>query len=242
MILSTATAWLPTSLYELGWLLFTILIYLAARWIYQRSGAHPFLIPILTAVIVIITALILTNTPYSTYAQSTRILQFLIGPATVALAIPLYGQLQQLKRMWFPLSIALLVGGVTAIISTVLIAWLLGGSFQTLVSAAPKSATMPIAIPASVAIGGIAPLAAIAVAFTGISGVILARPLFRLIRADDPMVRGFAIGLTAHAIGTARAIQVDQQAGASAALGMGLNSLLTAAGIPFLPWFLTLFV
>lgn len=209
-MLATASAWLPATLTELGWLFFTIVAYLAARLLYQRSGAHPLLIPVLTAVITIIVALVLTDTPYDTYAQSTRLVQFLIGPATVALAIPLYNQLQQLKRMWLPLSIALFAGGITAIVSTVLIAWLLGGSLQTLISVAPKSATMPIAIPASVAIGGIAPL--------------------------------IAIGLTAHAIGTARALQVDQKAGASAALAMGLNSLLTAAAIPFLPWFLSLFV
>lgn len=241
-MLTTASAWLPATLVELGWLFYTILVYLAARWLYQRSGAHPLFIPVLTAVIVIIVALILTDTSYETYAQSTRLLQFLIGPATVALAVPLYNQLQQLKRMWLPLTIALCVGGITAIVSTVLIAWLLGGSMETLLSVAPKSATMPIAIPASVAVGGIAPLIAIAVAFTGISGVMIARPLFRLIKATDPAVRGFAIGLTAHAIGTARALQVDQKAGASAALAMGLNSLLTAAAIPFLPWFLSLFV
>ena len=164
------------------------------------------------------------------------------GSTTVALAIPLYSQLHQLKRMWLPLTAALLVGGVTAVVSAAGIAWLLGGSFQTIVSVAPKSATMPIAIPTSVAAGGIASLAAIACAITGISGVIMARPLFRLAKADDPIVRGFAIGLTAHAIGTARAIQVDQQAGASAALAMGLNSLFTPALLPFLPWALSLLI
>lgn len=241
-MVSSIYATLPVTLAELGWLSFTIVSYLGARWIYQRSGAQPFLIPILTAVLFIIATLLITNTSYAAYASATQILQFLIGPATVALAIPLYGQLHQLRRMWLPLSIALLVGSLTAIVSTVIIAWLLGGSMQTLLSLAPKSATMPIAIPASVAVGGIAPLAAIAVAITGIAGVIMARPLFRLVGVHDPMVRGFTIGLTAHAIGTARAIQVDQQAGASSALAMGLNGLLTAALIPFLPWFLTLFV
>ena len=125
-MLTTASAWLPATLVELGWLFYTILVYLAARWLYQRSGAHPLFIPVLTAVIVIIVALVLTDTSYETYAQSTRLLQFLIGPATVALAVPLYNQLQQLKRMWLPLTIALCVGGITAIVSTVLIAWLLG--------------------------------------------------------------------------------------------------------------------
>lgn len=233
---------LPLTLVQLGWLTFTVLAYLAARWLYQRSGAHPFLIPVLTAVVVIIVALKGTGTSYATYAGSTQLLQLLIGPATVALAIPLYTQLHQLRRMWFPLTIALLAGGLTAIVSAVGIGWLLGGSLQTLLSVAPKSATMPIAIPASAAVGGIAPLAAVAVAITGISGVIMAQPLFRIAKADDPLVRGFTIGLTAHAIGTARAIQVDQQAGASAALAMGLNGLLTAALIPFLPGLLARFI
>ena len=241
-MLTTVSGYLPLSLFQLGWLSFTVLAYLIARWAYQRSGANPFLIPVLTSVCLIVTALVIMDTEYARYADATRILQFLIGPATVALAIPLYGQLHQLKRLWLPLTVALVVGGITAIVSTVVIAWLLGGSMQTLVSLAPKSATMPIAIPASVAIGGIASLVAIAVAITGITGVMMARPLLRLVKADDPMVRGFAIGLTAHAIGTARAVQVDEQAGASAALAMGLNGLLTAACIPFLPWFLTLFV
>lgn len=241
-MLTTASAYLPLSLTELGWLVFTVVAYLAARWLYQRSGAQPFLIPVLTGVTMIVVALLITGTDYATYAGSTKILSFLIGPATVALAIPLYGQLHQLKRMWLPLTGALLVGGVTAVVSSVGVAWLLGGSFQTLVSVAPKSATMPIAIPASVAVGGIASLAAIACAITGISGVIMARPLFQLVKADDPIVRGFTLGLTAHAIGTARAIQVDQPAGASAALAMGLNSLLTPALIPFLPWALAAFI
>lgn len=241
-MLNTAAAYLPLSLIELGWLVFTILAYLVARWIYQRSGGQPFLIPVLTGVTIIVAALLLTGTDYPTYASSTRTLSFLIGPATVALAIPLYGQLHQLKRMWLPLTAALVVGGVTAILSSVVIALLLGGSLQTMVSLAPKSATMPIAIPASVAVGGIASLAAVACAITGISGVILARPLFRLTKANDPISRGFAIGLTAHAIGTARAIQVDQQAGASAALAMGLNSLLTAGLMPFLPWVLSVLI
>lgn len=238
-MLNTASAYLPLTLTELGWLSFTVLAYLTARWLYQRSGAQPFLIPVLTGVTIIVIALLLTGTDYATYSGSTKILSFLIGPATVALAIPLYGQLHQLKRMWLPLTAALLVGGITAVVSSAGIAWLLGGSFQTLVSVAPKSATMPIAIPASVAAGGIASLAAIACAITGITGVIMARPLFRLVKADDPIVRGFALGLTAHAIGTARAIQVDQQAGASSALAMGLNSLLTPLLIPLLPWVLS---
>lgn len=235
-MLTQALDILPLAVSELALLILTVLTYLAARWLYQRSNCQPFLIPVLTAVGFIVAVLLATGVSYADYARSTQILQFLIGPATVALAIPLYTQLHQLRRLWFPLMVALIAGGITAIASAITIAWALGGSLDTLLSLAPKSSTMPIAVPASTAIGGIAPLAAIAVALTGISAVIMARPLFRLVGVTDPMVRGFAIGLTAHAIGTARAVQVDQAAGASAALAMGLNGLLTAAVIPFLPW------
>lgn len=221
----------------LAWLGVTVLCYVVARWLYLRSGANPLLIPILTAVIAVVTALHMTGTPYPVYAHSTAILQFLVGPATVALAVPLYSQLHQLREMWRPLLLALCAGGVTALISGVTIAWLFGGTLQTLLSVAPKSATMPIAIPASVAVGGIAPVAAIAVAATGIAGVIMAPLLLRLAGPDDPVAEGFTLGLTAHAIGVARAIQISQQTGASAALAMGLNGILTAALMPFLPWF-----
>lgn len=238
-MLDTIFAYVPTSISQLAWLGFTIVAYLAARWLYQRSGASPFLIPVLTAVAIVVAALLITGTSYEFYVDSTRILQFLLGPATVALAVPLYGQLHQLKKMWKPLCIALFAGGIAAIASTVLIAWMLGGSMQTLLSLAPKSATMPISIPAGVAVGGLAPLVAIAAAITGIGGVMMARPLLRLVRADDPVVQGFTMGLTSHAIGVARAIQINKEAAASAALAMGLNGLLTAACIPFLPWILS---
>lgn len=236
-MLGAASSLVPASLAHLGLLLTTVAVYMAARWVYQRSGTHPFLIPVFTGVTVMVLVLSATDTAYADYAQATGILKFLIGPATVALAVPLYAQLPQLRRMWLPLSVALGVGCITAIVSALLIAWLLGGSLEVLLSLAPKSATMPVAIPASEAVGGIGSLAAVACAITGIAGVMMARPIFRLVGTQDPVVCGFTLGLTSHAIGTARSIQLDQQAGASAALAMGLNGLLTAALIPFVPWF-----
>lgn len=218
------------------WLTLTLLAYLAAVWLYRHSRGNPFLIPVLTAVIAIIGVLKLTGTPYPVYFDGTKFIHFWIGPATVALAVPLYGQLDRLKQIWLPVSVALLVGSGVAIASAVLVAWALGGSLETLMSLAPKSATMPIAMAVAERFGGLPSLAAFAVAVTGIVGTIMARPLLNGLRIHDPAVRGFAVGLTAHAIGTARELQLNPTAGAFAALAMGLNGVATALLVPLAVW------
>lgn len=232
MISSLSGVWVFLARSPLLWLTLTLLVYLASVWLYRRSGASPFLIPVLTAVTALIGILMLSGTPYPTYFEGAKFIHFLIGPATVALAIPLYGQLERLKQIWLPVGVALLAGSVAAIVSATLIAWALGGSLETLMSLAPKSATMPIAMAVAERFGGLPSLAAAAVAVTGITGTIMARPLLNLLRIDDPAVRGFAVGITAHAIGTARALQVHETAGAFAALAMGLNGVATALLMP----------
>lgn len=224
----------------LPWLALTLLAYLGAVWLYQRCGGNPFLIPVLTAVAVIVAVLVFTGTPYPVYFEGVQPLYFLIGPATVALAVPLYGQLERIKKMWLPVGIALLVGSSVAIVSALLVAWALGGSLETLMSLAPKSASLPFALPVAERFGGLPSLAAVAVAITGIAGTIMARPLLNAMHIQEPAVRGFAAGLTAHAIGTARELQVSQTAGAFAALAMGLNGVATALLVPLTVWLLKL--
>jgi predicted murein hydrolase (TIGR00659 family) len=222
--------WLARS--PLPWLVLTLLAYAGALALYRRSGAHPLLIPVLTAVAAIVAVLLATGTPYATYRQGVELLSFLVGPATVALAVPLFAQRGRIRQLWRPLSVALLVGCTVAIVSALLLAWALGSTRETLMSLAPKSATMPIALPVAERMGGLPSLAAVAVAITGIAGAVLAAPLLRLLRVQDPAVRGFTIGLTAHAIGTARELQVHPTAGAFAALAMGLNGVATAVLVP----------
>lgn len=232
------TAWLAAS--PLPWLVLTMLAYTFTLTVYRRSGAHPLLIPPLTATALVVAVLLLTGTPYATYREGVGLLSFLIGPATVALAVPLFAQRERIRQLWRPIGVALLVGGTVAIVSALLIAWALGGTRETLMALAPKSATMPIALPVAERMGGPASLAAVAVAITGIAGAVLAAPLMRLLRVHDPAVRGFAIGLTAHAIGTARELQVHPTAGAFAALAMSLNGVATAVLVPLcvaaMPW------
>lgn len=236
----TIAALLPGSWVNAMLLALTVAVYAVARTAYVRSRAHPLLIPVFTGVAVMVAVLMVLGIPYEQYARSTHILQVLIGPATVALAIPLYTQLPQLRRMWLPVMVALAVGGMVALLSALVIGWMLGASTELLLSMAPKSATMPVSIPASEAVGGIGSLVAVSVAATGIVGVLVAAPLFRLVGVRDPIVQGFTLGLTSHAIGTARSVHINTAAAASAALAMGLNSLLTAALMPLVPVLLRL--
>lgn len=158
----------------------------------------------------------------------------LLGPATVALAIPLYAQFDRLRRLALPIGLSLLAGSLAAAFSAVLIGKLFGASTLTLISLAPKSATTPIAMGIAERLGGLPSLTAVLVILTGILGAICAGPLFRLLGIADPAVRGFALGITSHGIGTARAFQDSEQAGAFAALAMGLNGLATALLLPLL--------
>lgn len=226
---------LPSSTGQVFLLGLTVVVYMLARPLYLRSRAHPLLIPVFTGVAVVVMTLLALDISYDEYAQSTRILQLLIGPATVALAVPLYTHLPALKRIWLPVAVALAVGGVVAFLSAMVIGWMFGGSAELLLSLAPKSATMPVAIPASEAVGGIGSLVAVSCAVTGITAVLIAGPLFRWLGAQDATVQGFTLGLTSHAIGTARSVHINTAAAGSAALAMGLNSLLTAALMPFAP-------
>lgn len=226
--------WVFLAQSPLLWLTLTVLVYLGALALYRRSGLNPLVNPVLVSVAAIVTVLLLTRTPYPQYFEGAKFVHFLIGPATVALAIPLYHQLARLKRMAWPVGIALLSGCVTAIVSAVGIGWLLGATPETLRSLAPKSSTMPIAMGVAERIGGLPSLAAVAVAVTGISGAIMARSLFNLLKIQDPAVRGFAVGVASHAIGTARALQVHEQAGAFSALAMALNGIATALLVPLL--------
>jgi predicted murein hydrolase (TIGR00659 family) len=229
-----AELWVYLAASPLLGLTLTLVVYQGAFLIYRRLKFHPLANPVLLAVAALAALLTVTGTPYRTYFDGAQFVHFLLGPATVALAIPLYAQWPKLKAMWLPLLLALLAGSLTAIFSAVLIAWLLGGSTATLLSLAPKSVTTPIAMGVAERIGGLPSLTAVLVIITGILGAVGARTLYGWLRITDPAVRGFAIGIASHGIGTARAFQVSEQAGAFAALAMGLNGLLTAVLVPLL--------
>lgn len=226
--------WVYLSASPLLGLTITLLAYQGAFWIYRRSGNHPLANPVLIAVSVLVCFLLSTGTGYETYFAGAQFVHFLLGPATVALAIPLYTQLKRVKAMWLPVLVGLLVGSLSAALSAVAIGRLFGASLPSQLSLAPKSVTTPIAMGIAERIGGIPSLTAVLVIVTGIIGAVAARYVFDAVRLHDPAIRGFAIGIASHGIGTARAFQVNEQSGAFAALAMGLNGALTALLVPLI--------
>ncbi len=226
--------WVYLSATPLLGLTVTLLAYQAAFWLYAKSGLNPLANPVAIAVAMLVALLMATGTPYATYFEGAQFVHFLLGPATVALAVPLYANLDKLRKNLLPIGGALFAGFVTAVSSAVAIGWALGASRETLLSLAPKSVTTPIAMGIAEKLGGLPSLTAVLVVCTGIVGAVLARGTLNLLRIEDHAVRGFAVGVAAHGIGTARAFQVSETMGAFAGLAMGLNGLFTAFLFPLL--------
>jgi predicted murein hydrolase (TIGR00659 family) len=212
----------------------TLVAYQAGIWLYNKSGNNPLVNPVLIAVLAIVTLLALTGTDYRTYFDGAQFIHFLLGPATVALAIPLYRQIQKVRESWLAISVTVIFGSLTAAVTSVGIAWLLGASRLTLLSIAPKSVTTPVAMGIAEQLGGLPTLTAVVVILTGITGAMTASALLQLVRIRDPRASGLAIGIAAHGIGTARAFQISEVAGAFSGLAMGLNALATAILLPVL--------
>jgi len=212
----------------------TLLAYQLAYALHQASGHHALVNPVALAVALLAALLLATGTPYPTYFAGAQFVHFLLGPATVALDIPLYDHRDKVRRLWLPLLLGLGAGVVTAVVSAVGIAWLLGASRQTLLSLAPKSVTTPIAMGIAEKIGGLPSLTAVLVILTGMTGAMIARPLLDRVGVRSPSSRGFAMGTAAHGIGTARAFQMSEETGAFAGLAMGLAALMTALLAPWL--------
>ncbi|NHX27554.1 LrgB family protein, partial [Escherichia coli] len=214
------------------WLSATLIAYLIGDALFRASGRRPFANPVLIAMALLAGLLWATQTPYATYFEGAQFVHFMLGPATVALAVPLFNNLGRLRQSALPLIAALLAGSVAAMVSAVGIGWALGLRGETLMSLVPKSATAPVALGISETIGGSPTLTAVLVILTGIIGAMVATPLLNLLRVRDWRARGFAVGVAAHGIGTARAFQVNETAGAFAGIGMGLNAILTAVLAP----------
>jgi predicted murein hydrolase (TIGR00659 family) len=218
-------------------LLLTLASYRLAWWVYERTGRHPLAHPFLLAMIPVILVLLALDISYRDYLASTAVLQFFLGPATVALAWPLYRQLSTLRHIWRQVALYILIGAPLAAGLAIALAAICGAPADVIGSLAPKSITTPIALEVSQMIGGYPALAAGAVAITGIVGVLAAPLVFRLLKVTDDRIRGLALGLVAHAIGTARAFEYSERAGAYSSLALGLTGLLTALALPWLwPW------
>lgn len=234
MTVDLPALWTHLSATPLLGLTLTVLAYQGGRVVYHRCGRSPLLHPVLLAVAALVAVLGLTGTGYDTYFAGAKFIHFLLGPATVALAVPLYRNLSAVKRSAGAVATALVLGSVTAVVGGVGIAWALGASTPTLLSLAPKSVTTPIAMGISERLGGLPSLTAVAVIVTGIVGAALGPWVLTAFKVSDPSARGLAIGVASHGIGTAAALAESDKAGAFAGLAMGLNGLLTALLLPLL--------
>jgi predicted murein hydrolase (TIGR00659 family) len=221
------------------WLTVTLVAYVIADWISLYFNRHPAANPVLISVAIVSVTVVATGTAFPTYFAGAQFIHFLLGPAIVALAVPLARHLPDVKRALLPMSVALVAGSTAAIASSVLIAQWLGLDRANVLALAPKSSTAPIAMGIAETIGGDPALTAVLTIATGITGAMIVTPLMNALRLKNYAARGFAAGLAAHGIGTARAFQVNPLAGTFAGVALGLNGLLTAILVPLLlPWLL----
>jgi predicted murein hydrolase (TIGR00659 family) len=210
----------------------TVLVWLLADRLAALSGRHPLVNPVMIAIVLVALVLTATGTPYGTYFAGAQFVHFLLGPATVAIAVPLFRNWAIVRRNLLPMLAALAAGSVVAVASALAIAAAFGVPRPVLVALAPKSVTAGIAMGISEALGGEPALTAVLVITTGILGAVIVTPLMNALRIRDYAARGFAAGLASHGIGTARAFTVNPLAGTFAGIAMGSNALLTALLVP----------
>jgi predicted murein hydrolase (TIGR00659 family) len=216
-------------------LLLTIAVWLPASRV-RRLTSLPLLDPVLISVVSIIAVLLAFDIDYERYNQGARIITFFLGPAVVALAVPFYRHLARVRRHLWAVVASVAVGAVVGILSASGIAYLLGGTAESVISVAPKSVTTPIAMELSAIMGGTPPLTIAVVIITGILGGMLGPELVRLIGVRDKFAQGIAVGTAAHGIGTARALRDDELKGAMSGVGMTLNGVITAVILSVTAW------
>lgn len=230
--------WVYLSTTPLFGLTATLVVYVLAHALYVRLQQAPWANPVLWTVITIAGGLLATDVPYPTYFSGAQFIHFLLGPAVVALAWPLWQRREELRRRWVPLLLASLIGGAASAGSALALGWAFGLPSDVLLSLASKSVTAPVAMGIAEQIGGIPALAAVFAVLTGIVGALSGKYLFDLLRIsttpDGWMARGFALGTTSHGLGAARALQVNADAGAYAGLALGLQVVLASLLIPLL--------
>ncbi len=224
--------WVYLSQTPLLWLSVTLAVYAVADALSLATHRNPLMNPVLHSIWVIGIFLYLTGTSYTTYFSGAQFVHFLLGPATVALAVPLYENRERVATAILPMLAALLVGSATAIVSVMLFAEAAGLPREIVLALAPKSVTAGVAMGISETLGANPAITVISTVLTGVMGAIVVTPTMNRLGITDFRARGFAVGLASHGIGTARAFQVDEVAGVFAGIAMGLNALVTSLLVP----------
>jgi predicted murein hydrolase (TIGR00659 family) len=223
--------WLTTS--PLLGLTLTLAAYAVGRWAHRRTG-NPLLQPVLVAIVLIVLVLELADVSYRDYLVGGSYVGFWLGPATVALALPLHHEWHLVRRAAVPILTGVLAGSVVSLCTAVLVTRVTGGGHVLQLTMAPKAATTPVSIAISDQVGGIPALTAVLTILAGITGAVLGPWVLDLLRIRDPRARGLALGAASHGIGTSRALHESRTEGAFSALSMALTALATSALVPLL--------
>jgi predicted murein hydrolase (TIGR00659 family) len=230
--------WVYLSATPLFGLTATLVVYVLAQAAYARLHQAPWANPVLWSVVIIAGVLLATGVSYPSYFAGAQFIHFLLGPAVVALAWPLWDRRAELIQRWRVLLLAALAGGVAASGSALALGWAFDLPPEVVLSLAPKSVTAPVAMGIAEKTGGIPALAAVFAVITGMVGALSGKYLFDALKIPTTpagwMARGFALGTAAHGIGAARALQVNADAGAYAGLALGLQVVLASLLIPLL--------
>jgi predicted murein hydrolase (TIGR00659 family) len=232
--LQIAEIWVYLSGSPLFALILTLTAYQIGSFLYQKTDKYPLANPVAIAVILVAVVLYLVDMPYQKYFEGAQFVHFLLGTATVSLAVPIYRGIAVLKTRLIPLMIALLCGGIVSIVSAVGIATLIGADSAIIGAFYPKSVTAPIAMGVAERLGVSPTLTAVFAVVTGILGAMLGSGILNLLGMKAWWQRGFAMGVAAHGIGTSRAFAVHPEAGTYASLAMGLHGIAGALLIPLL--------
>lgn len=215
------------------WMFATLFIFYSAR-IFASKVKHPVNNPLLVSMCILIPILLLLHIPYSTYFAGNAVLNFLLEPAVVALAFPLYEQLPQIRQHWRVILWGCLLGSICAIVTGTLLALYFGATPELAASVLPKSITTPIAMAVSHELGGEPSITAMLVVLAGLFGAILGYPLSKLFRIEHPIARGLTIGTVSHALGTATAAEKDYQEGAFSSLALVICGIFTSLLAPII--------
>lgn len=218
---------------QLSAIILTLAAYQFGQFCYQRSNRLMLFHPVVIAGCIIAAALFYFDISYSQYREGSQLFYFLLGPATVALAVPLYQEFRHIRQLARPILVTVMLGATIAAASAVLLGGLMGAEGEVLRSIASKSVTTPIALGISEKIHGISTLTTGVVVATGIIGALLAPLAFRLCALNDPRLQGIVLGLNAHGIGTAVAFEKNASCGAFSSLAMGLTGAFTALTLPY---------
>ncbi|MBL6679161.1 MAG: LrgB family protein [Candidatus Puniceispirillales bacterium] len=224
--------WVYLQAEPLFWLTLTIGSYIISDSIYRRTNLFPLLNPVAISVLLVSLILISFDIKYERYFEGAKFIHFLLGPVTVALAIPIYRKWHLIILNSKAIFISLIIGSVFAILVTYILSLQFEIQKELILSLLPRSVTAPIAMGISEIIGGIPSLTAIITIITGVIGASLGVFVFDLIKLKKMEARGFSLGLASHGIGTARAMSRDKNAGVFAAVGMGLSGLTTSILVP----------